>query len=459
MRYEKVEHPEHLLFLDRVTQEYRVLRPGPDGRPQLKKVKFVPKKPEVLLLPPPRTEPVLQIPRYSEMVRSGQIREKKEGETETVGPDFFDRHIFSKWDAIPLPFRIAFCVIAFLSVCTVPTVVTHPKVIQNIVQSIVPAVAPSNKYTDRLTRISQLDRDQYNSGQFDAYSPSACSAASMAEALNSYGSNYKIGDILSAEISLGVITPSEGLTSTSGIAQTLGRFGFEAHPISGLDQMIETANSGTPVIADLLPGAAWSGGHFLVIRGGDENNVILADSWSTNYTQVDRQRFLRWNLGQGWAVVPGEYTILRDPTLSADQVNAILSANGSPAAGEGQDIYLMSQQYHLDDAYILATFWHESSYGKLGVARESKSVGNLRCADWIKLGWCQGGYSYFHNYRDGLETLYQLLSGSHYTGAGLTTPETIIPVYAPTSDNNDEAAYIAALKHAIDAFRKGQTTL
>ncbi len=36
------------------------------------------------------------------------------------------------------------------------------------------------------------------------------------------------------------------------------------------------------------------------------------------------------------------------------------------------------------------------------------------------------------------------------------TVDEIVPVYAPSSDYNDVAAYIAAMKYAVDGWRCGQ---
>jgi hypothetical protein len=336
-----------------------------------------------------------------------------------------------------------------------------PKVVTSIQQASVPTpVVSSGKATDRLQRISQLDQGQYDAGQYTAYSPSACSAASLTEAFNAYGASYKINIILGAEISEGVISPSAGLTDLSGITKTANRFGFDTQAISGLDQAISTANNGTPVIVDILPGSAWPGGHFLVLKGGSDSEVQIIDSWSTNFQSVSKGRFIGWNLGSMWTILPSRYSLLQGrPTLSSDQVNAVLTASHSPMAGQGQLFVDMSNTYHIDDAYVLATFWHESSYGTTGEAVQSKSAGNLRCAspDWTG-GWCSGGYEWFNSWDLGLKDLYILLSGSHYSGAGHNTPAAIIPMYAPSSDNNNEAGYIQALQNGIDKLRTGKTT-
>ena len=46
-----------------------------------------------------------------------------------------------------------------------------------------------------------------------------------------------------------------------------------------------------------------------------------------------------------------------------------------------------------------------------------------------------------------------LITGPLYKGAGLTTVAAIIPKYAPNSDHNNEAYYIAAVEHAVDTSR------
>src|SRR2546430_11511980 len=171
MRYEYIEHEEHLLYRDRVTGEYLKLEPGPTGFPQLKsvRVRFVPKQ-EVLQLPPPT--PVLQIPRYSTMRDTEGIPKDKIIQSDPAGKAI-------GWvKKIPFPFRVAAVVIVIIIVCSNMVVISHPKIVQTIIPALAPPM-PIAKATDRLTRISQLDSNQYELGQFDPYSASACSAASI----------------------------------------------------------------------------------------------------------------------------------------------------------------------------------------------------------------------------------------------------------------------------------------
>ncbi len=87
----------------------------------------------------------------------------------------------------------------------------------------------------------------------------------------------------------------------------------------------------------------------------------------------------------------GPYSVLGKPSISAAFINQVLASYNSPAAGKGQALY---------------------NLGEL--------IRNLYVAQW-----------------------------------GLTTVDKIIPTYAPAADNNNEAAYIASVKHALDTWHSG----
>lgn len=162
-----------------------------------------------------------------------------------------------------------------------------------------PAQPTSYQASKDLVRLSQLDSAQYASTQeYNTWAYSACSAASMTEVINAYGHKYRITTILEKEAGIHEITPDEGLLEESGIAATGKLFGFNTswgHNLS-LDQVIAAANSGTPVIVSFPPGK-YPGGHLLVVRGGDKNSVVLADSSIYNRTTVTRAFFLTYWAG------------------------------------------------------------------------------------------------------------------------------------------------------------------
>jgi hypothetical protein len=157
-----------------------------------------------------------------------------------------------------------------------------------------------------LIRIGQLNHDQYNStSEYNTWSDSVCSSAAMTEVINAYtpGHPYRVTDILKVESNLHQITPEDGLLSPNGIDITVASFGFNATHLSNpsLDQVISIANNGRPVIVSFPPGTWSSGGHILVVRGGNSSEVYLADSSIFNMTTMPRSTFMSY--WRGFAVV------------------------------------------------------------------------------------------------------------------------------------------------------------
>jgi hypothetical protein len=148
----------------------------------------------------------------------------------------------------------------------------------------------------------------------------------------------------------------------------------------------------------------------------------------------------------------GPYSVLGKPTITVDFINQVLTSYNSPAEGKGQALYDLGMQYGIDPAFALAFFMHESTFGTAGEARVSLSLGNLRCIPNAK---CQDGYAWFNSWEDGFKAWYELIRNLYVARWGLTTVDAIIPTYAPASDHNDEAAYIASVKHSLDAWHAG----
>lgn len=164
---------------------------------------------------------------------------------------------------------------------------------------------PKSGASSSVVRISQLDPAQYASQQeWSTWAYSACSAATMTEVLNAYGSQYRIHDILSVEHALmitgssppvPVITPEQGLTTEAGIAATMQRFGFTTTwgDHWTFDQVVMTANRGTPVIVSWPPDR-YAGGHIVVVVGGDSTSILIADSSSWNRHVLSAAQFMQW---------------------------------------------------------------------------------------------------------------------------------------------------------------------
>jgi len=117
----------------------------------------------------------------------------------------------------------------------------------------------------------------------------------MTEVIDSYGHDYRITDILKVEAQIGEITPQQGLLEDIGIQRTAARFGFKTtwgHDLS-LDQVINIASHGRPVIVSFPPDR-YAGGHLLVVIGGDSIQVLVADSSILNHHAISRTQFLKW---------------------------------------------------------------------------------------------------------------------------------------------------------------------
>lgn len=164
----------------------------------------------------------------------------------------------------------------------------------------------STTSAQRLIRISQLDRQQYASEQeYEQWSASTCSTASMVEVMDAYGYRYRITDVLHAQIAAHAISPELGLLDNDGIARTVKQFGFRATIKYGipLEQVIALVNGGTPIIVDFPPSAYFPTGHLLVVIGGDSSRVFLADSSADNITELPPPLFSRYWRGGIMALV------------------------------------------------------------------------------------------------------------------------------------------------------------
>jgi len=165
------------------------------------------------------------------------------------------------------------------------------------------------------------------------------------------------------------------------------------------------------------------------------------------------------DLGNAWKDYTGSTSnqvpaagssVVGGPSISAAKIDAILLSAGSPAAGSGQTFYQDSITYNIDNAYALALFHHESSYGTAGAATQTRSIGNIICTPGYS---CIGRFRSYSSWSEGITDWYKLISGPEYAGGGLVTLDQIIPKYAPSSDGNSPASYIAAVQADVQAWR------
>ena len=221
------------------------------------------------------------------------------------------------WVGITLILIVAFCISLFLFKTFLPgsgmlvatswpdaaTAATPPPANASANDVNASPFATLSGASKALVRINQLDPVQYNSQQdYNTWAYSTCSSASMTVVINSYGHHYRIADILKVEAGIHEITPDLGLLEPTGIDRTVAQFGFKTYWLSNtsLNNVIKVANQGHPVIVGFPP-ALWSGGHLLVVRGGNSQDVYLADSSRLNMQVMARATFMKY--WAGFAVV------------------------------------------------------------------------------------------------------------------------------------------------------------
>ncbi|HVB73705.1 MAG TPA: C39 family peptidase [Ktedonobacteraceae bacterium] len=155
--------------------------------------------------------------------------------------------------------------------------------------------------TANVVRVDSAARNEYYSDyQWQVWSYSSCSGISMEMVINAYGHHYIAADFLQKESDLGVWDVYDGLTGGEpAIAQTAAYYGFKAlpNPPRTLQALIDTVNKGYPVIVG-------NPGHIMVVRGGNNNYIYVADSSPANRTTMTHADFLSWWDGFSVVLVP-----------------------------------------------------------------------------------------------------------------------------------------------------------
>ena len=147
----------------------------------------------------------------------------------------------------------------------------------------------------------------------------------------------------------------------------------------------------------------------------------------------------------------GTYDVRHTPSITVAKIREVLQSYNSPAVGSAQAMYDLGIEYGIDPAFCLAFFIHESTAGTKGVARVTKSVGNIRTTP----GYTDyQGFRKYATWEEGIEDWYQLIRDLYIGGWGLVTVEQIVPVYAPAGDDNDVDAYISTVKKLVSGWRQ-----
>lgn len=153
----------------------------------------------------------------------------------------------------------------------------------------------------------------------------------------------------------------------------------------------------------------------------------------------------------------GQHSVLGQPTVSADTINAVLAKFGSPAAGTGQIWIDLGKQYGINPAYALAFFIHESSAGTNprwdGIKPDGSTthnIGNISCAGYPR---CFGRWRDYGSWEEGIKDWYRLIADEYVRDRGTSTIEQIIPIYAPSFEN-DVTAYVQSVVSLVDTWHE-----
>lgn len=167
----------------------------------------------------------------------------------------------------------------------------------------------------------------------------------------------------------------------------------------------------------------------------------------------------------------GRQVIGVDPDMSEAAFIRVLKEAKSPALSSAHAVYQECVKRRVSPAFLLALFQHESGFGLKGWATITLSWGNTRPPSFgatpkgvfdqdSAILWYvwdaprPPGRRYLCAYRDwidgGVSTVARFVEHAAYRGK--TTVEQIIPVWAPSSDGNDTARYIASVLASMDQW-------
>lgn len=221
------------------------------------------------------------------------------------------RRAGSPWNAVRAIFAVATIVFVMWSGLTIVGEPTQP--LMSFETNV--GAAGAGKITSLVKPFTQLRRsDLYdNTAQFNAWGGAACSAASTAEVLTAWGiPNVTIGSVIDEMGSY--ISPNAGLLSYTGFERVAAKHGFRgdfSDKLSYSDILYITNSLGIPLIVNVRQSYGYyhyfSGGHFLVVTGGDSQGLRIVDSSLYFVQYLPKSVFYGMFTGRTELFVPKDY--------------------------------------------------------------------------------------------------------------------------------------------------------
>jgi len=127
-------------------------------------------------------------------------------------------------------------------------------------------------------------------------------------------------------------------------------------------------------------------------------------------------------------------------SISTETFRIVLERAKSPAYAEVNTILSILERWRADRGIALAFFAHESSFGRKGIAVETKNWGNLR---WGKrmIRRTHHPFAVYANWAASVEDWCELLSVVYCQCWKVCTLREILQRYAPSSDGNNPRRY------------------
>ena len=155
------------------------------------------------------------------------------------------------------------------------------------------------------------------------------------------------------------------------------------------------------------------------------------------------------------AQAPLQTPVTGPATVTVQTVQAITA--GTPLAPFAQQIVDFGAQSTINPAFALAIWTHESSLDTAGASVANNNPGNLVCAAAQHppaLPTCNGRWAVYPDLSAAIADWYRYIH-DRYVQQGLTTVETLLPVYAPPTEN-DTQAYITQVVRLMQQWGAGQ---
>jgi hypothetical protein len=131
---------------------------------------------------------------------------------------------------------------------------------------------------------------------------------------------------------------------------------------------------------------------------------------------------------------------LAGDSISKEMFRYVLQQAKSPAFAEIDNILSILERWNADRGIALGFFAVESSFGRKGIAVETKNWGNLRRGRRM-IRQTKHPFAVYANWADSVEDWCELLSVVYCQRLKLCTLREILQRYAPSSDGNNPRRY------------------